>query len=100
VSQKCPESQIRSRQDHGDDGAEEHHHAEGAASDAASFGQSQPVTDTTHGVDQFRSAILVNLLAQAIYVDFHQVGFAIEVAVPHMFDNFTSRNQFRSVKQK
>jgi len=63
---RCPESQIRSRQDQRRPRCRRAPSCGSAASDAASFGQSQPVTDTTHGVDQFRSAILVNLLAQAI----------------------------------
>src|ERR1700682_939049 len=51
-------------------------------------------------MNELRGTIFVNLLAQSIDIDFHQVGFAIEVAVPNVLDDFTARDQFGSMKQE
>ncbi len=51
-------------------------------------------------MNELGGTIFVNLLTQSIDIDFHEVGLAIEVAVPDMLDDFTPRDQFGSMKQE
>src|SRR5439155_18801946 len=61
-----------------------------------SFRHSQAVADSTNGMNQLHRLILLKLLAQTIDVDFHQICLAVEVAIPHMLDNFAACDQLGS----
>src|SRR5882724_1802726 len=51
-------------------------------------------------MDEFDRTVLINLLPKPIDVDLDQIGFAVEVAVPHMLHDFTAGNKFRCAKQE
>jgi hypothetical protein len=51
-------------------------------------------------MNELGGTIFVNLLTQSIDIDFHEVGLAIEMAVPDMLDDFTPRDQFGSMQQE
>src|ERR1700730_1777632 len=73
---------------------------ESAVSDPSSFRQSQSVTNSANGMNELGDPIIVNLLAQSIDIDFHEVSLAIEVAVPDMFDDFAAGDQFGSMEKE
>src|SRR3989442_10545764 len=64
------------------------------------FRHSQAVADSTNGMNQLHRLILLKLLAQTIDVDFHQICLAVEVAIPHMLDNFAACDQLGSAQQE
>src|SRR2546428_9032714 len=51
-------------------------------------------------MNQFCGSVLINLLAQSIDVDFDEVGLAIKVPIPDMFDDLAPRDKLRSAKQE
>src|SRR5439155_20143974 len=55
-----------------------------------SFRHSQAVANATNGMNQLHRLILLKLLAQKIDVVFQQICLAVEVAIPHMLDNFAT----------
>src|SRR6202521_4152748 len=51
-------------------------------------------------MNQLGRSILVKFLAQTVDVNLNQVGLAIKMAIPHMLDDFTARDQRGSAKQE
>src|SRR5262245_51814921 len=51
-------------------------------------------------MDDLRSALDRSLLAQPVDVDLDEVGFAVEVCVPHVLDDFTPADHLRSPRKK
>src|ERR1700757_3875035 len=60
----------------------------------------EAVADASDSVDQLHRAILVDLLAEAIYIHLHKIGFTVEMAIPDVLNDLTSRHQIRSVQQE
>src|SRR5258706_5277016 len=51
-------------------------------------------------MDKLDGTILIDLLAKPIDIDLNEICFAVEVAVPNMFHDFTAGNKLRCAKQK
>src|SRR5271165_521134 len=50
------------------------------------------ITDTSNGLDQRTFAVFINLLAQAVYLNFDHVGGRINVHVPHLIKDHSPRH--------
>src|SRR5260370_39707219 len=51
-------------------------------------------------MDKLDGTILINLLTKPIDINLNEICFAVEVAVPNMFHDFTAGNKLRRPKQK
>src|SRR5215467_6146409 len=52
-------------------------------------------------MNQLGGPVPVDLLAQAVHVDLDKICLAVEVTIPHVFNNFTAGHEFgRSEKQE
>src|SRR4029079_13860726 len=70
------------------------------ASTLSSFRQPQAITHAVNSMNQLGSAADGNLLSQAIDVNLNQIGFAVEVGIPHMLDDFAAGCHIRSARQE
>src|SRR5258708_37667946 len=51
-------------------------------------------------MDELDRSILINLLAEPIDIHLDEISFAVEVAVPNVFHDFTTGNNLRRPKQE
>src|SRR6188508_1129546 len=63
----------------------------------ASIVTPQAVADAVNGLNQSR---LTHLLAKTVDINLHEIGFAVEVIVPNVFDDFRPGSHVRSPDQQ
>src|SRR5260370_21084667 len=51
-------------------------------------------------MDKLDGTILINLLTKPVDINLNEICFAVEVAGPNMFHDFTAGNKLRRPKQK
>ena len=51
-------------------------------------------------MDKPRRPLVVDLLAQTVDIDFDEIHLAVEMAVPHVLDNFAARDKLGRAKQQ
>jgi hypothetical protein len=51
-------------------------------------------------VNELRGPVVVDLLAQAVNIDLDKICLAVEMTIPHVFDDLAARDKFGSAKKQ